>query len=131
MLTATGRAGPSGAGPSPDLEEAYGVCERIVRGHYENFPVASLFMPKASRRALAAVYAFARRADDYADEGYGPGGPTQAWRLAAIEEWERRLGRACGEEPQAAGVSVAAVVPPPMGVSGEGRRAGPLHPGPP
>ena len=74
MLTATGRAGPSGAGPSPDLEEAYGVCERIVRGHYENFPVASLFMPKASRRALAAVYAFARRADDYADEGYGPGG---------------------------------------------------------
>ena len=99
MLTATGRAGPGGAAPSPDLEDAYRVCERIVRGHYENFPVASKFIPKASRRALAAVYAFARRADDYADEGYGPGGPTQSARFAALDGWERRLERACGEAP--------------------------------
>ena len=68
MLTATGAPGPGGAGPSDDLEDAYRVCERIVRGHYENFPVASLLLPHRQRRYVAAVYAFARTADDFADE---------------------------------------------------------------
>ncbi len=37
-------------------------------GHYENFPVASLLLPQPQRDAIAAVYAFARQADDFADE---------------------------------------------------------------
>jgi hydroxysqualene synthase len=52
-----------------DLDEAYASCERIARAHYENFPVASLLLPRPLRRHVAAVYAFARAADDFADEG--------------------------------------------------------------
>ncbi|HKU86725.1 MAG TPA: squalene/phytoene synthase family protein, partial [Casimicrobiaceae bacterium] len=38
-------------------------------GHYENFPVASFLLPARYRRAVAAIYHFARAADDIADEG--------------------------------------------------------------
>ena len=38
-------------------------------GHYENFPVASFLLPARYRRAVAAIYHFARTADDIADEG--------------------------------------------------------------
>ena len=37
--------------------------------HYENFPVASLLLPASLREPVAAIYAFARNADDYSDEG--------------------------------------------------------------
>ncbi|MDR1368048.1 MAG: squalene/phytoene synthase family protein, partial [Candidatus Accumulibacter sp.] len=37
--------------------------------HYENFPVASLLLPKRLRRPVEAIYRFARSADDIADEG--------------------------------------------------------------
>lgn len=37
--------------------------------HYENFPVASLLLPASLREPIAAIYAFARTADDFADEG--------------------------------------------------------------
>ena len=40
--------------------------------HYENFPVASILMPKHLRRPVAAIYHFARAADDIADEGNLP-----------------------------------------------------------
>lgn len=48
---------------------AYKYCLKIARGHYENFPVASILLPKAMRLPVAAIYAFARTADDWADEG--------------------------------------------------------------
>jgi hydroxysqualene synthase len=51
------------------LEEAYAACARLARHHYENFPVASRLLPSAMRPHVAAVYAFARVADDFADEG--------------------------------------------------------------
>ena len=38
-------------------------------GHYENFPVASVLLPRRLRPAVRAIYAFARTADDFADEG--------------------------------------------------------------
>ena len=41
----------------------------VSAGHYENFPVASLLVPARQRRATLAIYAFARHADDIADEG--------------------------------------------------------------
>ncbi len=50
-------------------EEAYRHCARMARDHYENFPVASWTLPARLRRPVAAVYAFARTADDFADEG--------------------------------------------------------------
>lgn len=52
-----------------DLAAAYASCARDARAHYENFPVASLLLPRPMRPHVAAVYAFARAADDFADEG--------------------------------------------------------------
>ena len=48
--------------------------------HYENFPVASLLCPPHLRQPIAAIYAFARTADDIADEGDA----TPAARLADL-----------------------------------------------
>lgn len=49
--------------------DAYRACRHIARSHYENFPVASLLLPRRLRDPVAAIYAFAREADDLADEG--------------------------------------------------------------
>jgi squalene synthase HpnC len=56
--------------------------------HYENFPVASFLLPKRLVPAVEAIYAFARSADDIADEGDA----TPAERLAALESYEAALG---------------------------------------
>lgn len=69
------------------LEEAYAACRRLTRGHYENFPVASLWLPRSLRPAVSAVYAFARCADDFADEL----GMDDSTRLARLADWRRRL----------------------------------------
>jgi hydroxysqualene synthase len=79
---------PSGSGSG--LDAAYGYCERIAREHYENFPVASSLLPAPMRPHIAAIYAFARRADDYADEP----GPDTDERLRLLDEWGARLDRA-------------------------------------
>src|SRR5476649_3071321 len=57
--------------------------------HYENFPVASILMPRRLRPAVEAIYAFARSADDLADEG--DAAPHQ--RLAALSAYEAALAR--------------------------------------
>lgn len=67
--------------------DAYATCLRLARSHYENFPVASWLMPKAARPHIAAIYAFARIADDFADEGTRL--PTE--RLALLDDWQLRL----------------------------------------
>lgn len=54
---------------NPELHAAYKECLAMARSHYENFPVASILLPKHLRRSVAAIYAFARTADDIADEG--------------------------------------------------------------
>lgn len=70
-----------------ELQAAYDACLALAQSHYENFPVASRLMPAPLRRHVAAVYAFARTADDYADEpGYDP-----AERLRLLHEWRTRL----------------------------------------
>jgi squalene synthase HpnC len=69
------------------------VCEALAQSHYENFPVASRLLPAAMRPHIAAVYAFARVADDIADEGADPPGVRQA-RLRA---WHHRLHEAVFE----------------------------------
>jgi squalene synthase HpnC len=65
--------------------------------HYENFPVASLLLPARLRPAVRAVYAFARTADDIADEGALPA----QGRLAALELLGRELDRIDGGAPPA------------------------------
>ena len=57
--------------------------------HYENFPVASILLPARLRPAVETIYAFARSADDLADEGDAP---AEA-RLAALAAYERALDR--------------------------------------
>lgn len=42
---------------------------QLANSHYENFPVASVLMPKHLRAPIALIYSFARQADDFADEG--------------------------------------------------------------
>jgi squalene synthase HpnC len=69
------------------IEEAFRECERIAREHYENFPVASLFIPKRLRPSVAAIYAFARTADDFADEGTRA--PSE--RLHLLDDWQNKL----------------------------------------
>lgn len=53
----------------PEVLDAFRYCKQIVKNHYENFPVASIALPKKFRRPITAIYAFARTADDFADEG--------------------------------------------------------------
>jgi phytoene synthase len=59
------------------------------RVHYENFPVASLLLPRRFRPPIALIYRFAREADDFADEGDAPG-PA---RLAQLERFRDQLRR--------------------------------------
>jgi phytoene synthase len=75
---------------SPELAGAYAYCERLARSHYENFPVASRLLPARMRPHVAAVYAFARLADDMADEGDRPA----ADRLADLDAWDSCLNAA-------------------------------------
>ncbi|WP_144371296.1 squalene synthase HpnC [Vogesella urethralis] len=68
-------------------------------GHYENFPVGSILLPRRMRRAVHAIYHFARYADDIADEGDA----QPAERLAALQALRDELGRIeAGQAPQTA-----------------------------
>jgi squalene synthase HpnC len=71
---------------SVDREIAFRYCTRLARSHPENFFIGSLFLPRGERRHLAAVYAYARLADDIAD-----GDLATTEKLAALDVWERRL----------------------------------------
>ncbi len=51
------------------LDSTYSKAIEFSQSHYENFPVASLSLPKNIRKHVAVVYKFARNADDIADEG--------------------------------------------------------------
>ena len=99
MTTATrqGASAPAQAITSPleagqvwPLDRAFEYCERLTRSHYENFPVGSALVPKRLRKHFYSVYAFARIADDFADEGYGEGF-SEHERLEALDEWRRML----------------------------------------
>ena len=68
-----------------ELSAAYAECRRLASRHYENFPTASYLVPRDKRDALAAVYAFARYADDVADE------PGVENRLEKLADWRAKL----------------------------------------
>jgi len=69
------------------LEQAYASCLHLAQSHYENFPVASRLMPAHLRPHVAAIYAFARIADDYADQ---PGRSVDE-RIRLLGDWRERL----------------------------------------
>ena len=69
------------------LKSAYQYCQQLARDHYENFPVASRLLPKQSRDSVAVIYAFARKADDFADEGDS----DSATRLALLDGYAAKL----------------------------------------
>jgi len=70
------------------LPDAFRYCERLTRNHYENFPVGSLLIPKKLRPYVWSIYAFARRADDIADEDF-----PEEDRIPALEAWQNLLER--------------------------------------
>lgn len=85
--------------------DPYDVCLDIARAHYENFPVASVLVPRAMRRDIAAVYAFARAADDFADEGEA----DAAVRHARLDDWERRVREAASGAARDDGTTEGAI----------------------
>lgn len=85
---------------SDSLARAYAACATLAANHYENFPVASRLLPAPMRPHVAAVYAFARVADDIADEG----GDAPEVRRARLRAWQQRLHDAARGPRQASGV---------------------------
>jgi hydroxysqualene synthase len=75
---------------SQPIARAYAACRALAQSHYENFPVASRLLPAFMRPHVAAVYAFARTADDIADEGQD----LPDVRRARLRLWSERLHRA-------------------------------------
>lgn len=72
---------------SPDIESSFDYCTRLATEHYENFPVGSWMIPRNKRKYVHAIYAFARTADDFADEkGY-----EEDDRLRLLEDWQNQL----------------------------------------
>jgi hydroxysqualene synthase len=69
------------------LNEAYAECRRIALGHYENFPVGSVLIPRNLRKHFFALYAFMRSADDFADLPHRP----NSERLLLIQNWRSKL----------------------------------------
>jgi squalene synthase HpnC len=71
---------------APSLEEARAYCERLAKSHYENFSVATWFLPRRLRQHFCNVYAYCRISDDLGDE---VGDPQQSLEL--LDQWEAEL----------------------------------------
>jgi squalene synthase HpnC len=71
---------------APTLDQAREYCARLARSHYENFSVASWFLPKRLRQHFFNVYAYCRISDDLGDEV----GNTNA-SLVLLDQWQREL----------------------------------------
>ncbi len=93
ILTRIFRCMPTNSTPIPavvtprSLDEAFAYCAAITSRHYENFPVASLFLPEEKRPYIQAIYAFSRIADDFADEP----GRDASDRIQNLDAWEQQL----------------------------------------
>jgi len=87
--------GPASRRAPPRLAAAQAYCSRLARGHYENFTVASLLLPRRLLRHFHAVYAFCRWADDLGDE---TGGGQQA--LDLLQWWREELLRCYDGSPR-------------------------------
>jgi squalene synthase HpnC len=75
---------------APTLEEARAWCRHLAETHYENFHVASWFLPKALRPHFHAIYAYCRVSDDLGDET-GNDERAHAQSLALLQQWGEEL----------------------------------------
>jgi squalene synthase HpnC len=80
---------------APSLAEARAYCERLARTHYENFSVATWFLPRPLRQHFYNVYAYCRISDDLGDE---IGNPAQS--LLLLDEWEAELESCYADNPR-------------------------------
>jgi squalene synthase HpnC len=71
---------------APNLAEAQAWCRRLAESHYENFHVASWFLPERLRPHFHSIYAYCRVSDDLGDETGDP-----AASLALLDYWGREL----------------------------------------
>ena len=71
---------------APSLEQSRAYCERLARSHYENFSVASWFLPARLRQHFFNVYAYCRISDDLGDEVGNP-----AASLLLLDHWQKDL----------------------------------------
>jgi squalene synthase HpnC len=71
---------------APSLAESCAYCERLAKTHYENFSVATWFLPRRLRQHFYNVYAYCRISDDLGDE---VGNPQQSLEL--LDQWEMEL----------------------------------------
>ena len=78
------------------IEQAYEKCIALANAHYENFPVAKM-VPKHLKKHICAVYAFARTADDIADEHHEDIAEDSPVRIENLENFEAQLDL---EQPQ-------------------------------
>ena len=74
-------------GVAPDPDAAARWCEHYAKRRYENFTVASWFLPRPLRPSMYTIYAFCRFTDDLGDEAAGD-------RLALLDEWQAETDRA-------------------------------------
>ena len=79
--------------PSPGQAREY--CRRLARSHYENFSVATWFLPGRLRQHFCNVYAYCRISDDLGDEV----GDTGA-ALALLNQWEAELNACYDSHPK-------------------------------
>ena len=70
--------------------EAFAYCTRLAQSHYENFHVASFFLPKSLRQSFYIVYAYCRYSDDLADE-HGGSPESRQTALQRLGDWQRQL----------------------------------------
>ena len=95
-----------------NLQAAYTHCEQLAKLHYENFPVASRLLPAKLRPHVAAIYAFARTADDFADEpGY-----HASERMRLLRDWRVKLHATWNREPGAGNAGSRFRIPDPDNV---------------
>ena len=80
---------------APSLEEAKAYCERLARTHYENFSVATWFLPSKLKPHFHSIYAYCRISDDLGDE---VGNAEQS--LALMDEWEEELNACYDGQPR-------------------------------
>jgi squalene synthase HpnC len=80
---------------APTQSEAREYCQRLARSHYENFSVASWFLPACLRQHFFNVYAYCRISDDLGDET----GDTAA-SLELLDQWQAELDACYGGHPR-------------------------------
>ncbi len=72
--------------PSLEIEACYRYCEALCRARHHNYPVGSMFARSALRKHIFALFAFARVADDFADED-----AYEGRRARELDRWEEQL----------------------------------------